>query len=148
MDEGSAHGNFGRAVKCHVGRAGPRGTRPDVRGVWALSISPTRTRVRGIGREKKVCGHYLFCPHVGVWAVPLIHHTKCVDRLPNAQSCGTYWRPCLYSKAIGPGSWHKPRPMHPLVPVGATNQDQRPLFSSPKGGKRRPLVPVGGTNRD
>ena len=28
----------------------------------------------------------------------------------------------------------------PLVPVGATNRDQMPLFSSPKGGKRRLLV--------
>ena len=36
----------------------------------------------------------------------------------------------------------------PLVPVGATNRDQRSLFSSLKGGNRRPLVPVGGTNRD
>ena len=35
-----------------------------------------------------------------------------------------------------------------LVPVGATNRDQRYLFSSPKRGKQRPLVPVGGTNRD
>ena len=72
----------GRAVKCHVGRAGPRGTRPDVPGVWALSISPTRTRVRGIGREKRrvgasyfahtqACGLVLLGTTQNVWADPL-----------------------------------------------------------------------------
>ena len=83
MDEGPAHGNCGRAVKCHVGRAGPRGTRPDVPGVWALSILPTRTRVRGAGREKKrcvgascfahtqACGLVLLDTTHNVWADPL-----------------------------------------------------------------------------
>ena len=33
---------------CHAGRAGPRGTRPDIR----------------------ACGRYLFCPHAGVWTGP------------------------------------------------------------------------------
>ena len=70
----------GRAVKCHVGRAGPRGTRPDVPGMWALSISPIRTRVRGTGREKKrrvgancfahtqACGLVLLGTTQNVWA--------------------------------------------------------------------------------
>ena len=48
----------------------------------------------------------------------------------------------LYTRSIGPSWWHQPGLMPPFVPVGATNRDQRPLFSSPKGGKRRPLVPV------
>ena len=59
-----------------------------------------------------------------------------------------WWHQPGLKGGIGTGLWHQPGQWPPLVPVGATNQEQRPVFGSPKGGKRRPLVPVGGTNRD
>ena len=71
-------------------------------------------------------------------AAALINHSRA---LSTSEDAGQH-------KAFGTGSWKKPRPMPLLVPVGATNRDQRSLFSSPKGGKQRPLVPVGGTNQD
>ena len=36
----------------------------------------------------------------------------------------------------------------PLVPVGATNRDQRPPLPALWAAEKRPLVSVGGTNRD
>ena len=65
----------GRAVKCHVGRAGPRGTRPDVPDVWALSISSTRMRVRGTGREKRRVGANCFA-HTQTCGLVLLNTTQ------------------------------------------------------------------------
>uniref|UniRef100_A0A453CFT2 Uncharacterized protein n=1 Tax=Aegilops tauschii subsp. strangulata TaxID=200361 RepID=A0A453CFT2_AEGTS len=83
MDEGLDHGNCGTHGDCHAGPAEPRGTRPDVRGVWALSISPTRTRVRGTGREKR-----------DVWALLVLATRRCVGcffSMPH-EACGTTTR--------------------------------------------------------
>ena len=51
--------------------------------------------------------------------------------------------------SFGPGWCYKPGLKGgALVPVGATNRDQRSPLPALWAAEKRPLVPVGGTNRD
>ena len=75
--------------------------------VGVIYFAHTHACERDREGKKEVCGHYFFCPHVGVWAVPLIHHTKCVGSPLNAHTYGTYRRPnFMVLQSWGSKCWH------------------------------------------